>query len=182
VVNETERITRLINQVLDIEKIQSNLYEWQNKPFNLTDLASDTFKTFTPIFEEKGIKYSLNIHTQNVFVDGDSDKIMQVIINLLSNAIKFTNTEGGCVAVDIYSENNQAVIKIKDNGKGVPKEKHRMIFDRFTQINDLQTGKPTGSGLGLYISNSIIQQHKGQIDLVSAEGEGSVFYIKLPLL
>jgi Na+/proline symporter/nitrogen-specific signal transduction histidine kinase len=182
VVNETERITRLINQVLDIEKIQSNLYEWQNNPFDLGDLASETFKTFIPIFEEKGIKYTLNTLKQDIFVDGDKDKIMQVIINVLSNAIKFTNTEGGIVTLNISTENNQAVIKIVDNGKGILKEKHKMIFDRFTQINDLQTGKPTGSGLGLYISNSIIQHHKGQIDLVSDEGDGSIFYIKLPLM
>jgi Na+/proline symporter/nitrogen-specific signal transduction histidine kinase len=181
VVNETERITRLINQVLDIEKIQSNLYEWQNKVFNLNDLASETFKTFIPIFEEKGIKFQLSTHHQDVFIDGDKDKIMQVIINILSNAIKFTNTEGGIVALDIYTENNQAIIKILDNGKGIAKEKHKMIFDRFTQISDLHFGKPTGSGLGLYISNSIIQHHKGQIDLVSEEGKGSIFYIKLPL-
>lgn len=93
VVLETERITRLVNQVLDIEKMQSNIYEWKQLPFNLTELVERTYKGFIPVLEEKNIRHQLMLQ-QDILIKGDVDRITQVVVNLLSNAIKFTNTEG----------------------------------------------------------------------------------------
>jgi Na+/proline symporter/nitrogen-specific signal transduction histidine kinase len=181
VVDESERMTRLINQVLDIEKIQANLYKWKNETFNLTDLAHQTFKTFVPTFEEKNIERYVNFHGQSLFIKGDRDKVTQVLVNLLSNAVKFTRTEGGVVALEVYEEKGQVIVKVSDNGRGIPKEKQSLIFERFTQIHDPEMGKPTGSGLGLYISKTIVEHHKGTIGVTSKIGEGTHFWVKLPL-
>jgi signal transduction histidine kinase len=183
VVLETERITRLINQVLDIEKIQSNAYEWQNETFNLTALTSRTFKGFIPVLEEKNIDSTINIHEEQIiFMKGDVDRLTQVIVNLLSNAIKFTNTEGGYVGISLTTDNGYAVLKVEDNGNGIPEDKQSLIFDRFTQINDLKQGKPTGSGLGLFITKQIIDHHNGTILVESGADRGTLFIVKLPIL
>jgi Na+/proline symporter/nitrogen-specific signal transduction histidine kinase len=183
VVLETERITRLVNQVLDIEKIQFNAYEWQNERFNLTELTSRIYNSFIPALDEKNSDYALIIKPQQVvFMKGDIDRITQVIINLMSNAIKFANTEGGYVGISLSTENEYAVLKVEDNGNGIPEDKQTLIFDRFTQLSDPKQGKPTGSGLGLFITKQIIDHHKGTISVESKEGKGAVFIVNLPLL
>jgi Na+/proline symporter/nitrogen-specific signal transduction histidine kinase len=181
IVNETERITRLINQVLDIEKLESQRADWHVEQFNLTDLVVKTFKAFTPTFEEKRIERILDLHNQRITINGDRDKITQVIVNLISNAVKFTNTEGGLIVVELFRQNGKAVIKVADNGKGIPLDKQTLIFERFTQISDPQMGKPVGSGLGLYISKSIVEYHRGTIGVDSQQGEGTTFWVKLPI-
>jgi signal transduction histidine kinase len=182
IVLETERITRLINQVLDIEKIQFNAYEWKNEPFNLTDLTSRIYKGFHPVLDEKNIRHEFRVDTQHpVLIKGDADRINQVIVNLLSNALKFTNTEGGYLGINLTSENGYAVLKIQDNGNGIAEEKQSIIFDRFTQLNDPTQGKPTGSGLGLFITKQIITHHKGTIAVESEMGQGATFIVKLPM-
>jgi Na+/proline symporter/signal transduction histidine kinase len=182
IVLETERITRLINQVLDIEKIQFNAYEWKNEPFNLTDLTSRIYKSFHPVLDEKNIQHEFRVDaSQPVLIKGDEDRVNQVIVNLLSNAIKFTNTEGGYLGINLTSENGYAVLKIKDNGNGIAEDKQSLIFDRFTQLNDPTQGKPTGSGLGLFITKQIITHHKGTIAVESEIGKGTTFIVKVPM-
>lgn len=181
IVTETERTTRLINQVLDIEKLESSRADWRMEHINLSDLVSKTFKTFTPVFEEKEVKQTLNLPEYPIFISGDRDKITQVVVNLLSNAVKFTNTEGGLVALELYPQNGYAMIKIADNGRGIPPEKQNLIFERFTQISDPQMGKPVGSGLGLYISRSIIEHYGGSLQVESQVGNGATFLVRLPI-
>lgn len=182
VVLETERITRLVNQVLDIEKIHSNAYEWKKENCNLVELTNHTFKSFIPIFNEKNIQYQFkNDLEQPVYIIADSDRITQVIVNLVSNAIKFVHTEGGAISVSLELHNNYAMLKVKDNGKGIPADKLNFIFDRFTQVNDPTQGKPTGSGLGLFITKQIVEHHKGKIWVESKVGQGATFIVKLPL-
>ena len=180
VVLETERITRLVNQVLDIEKMQSNIYEWKQLPFNLTELVERTYKGFIPVLEEKNIRHQLMLQ-QNILIKGDVDRITQVVVNLLSNAIKFTNTEGGYLEISLLCVDNQAIIKIKDNGHGIAEDQQSLIFGRFTQINDPTQGKPTGSGLGLFITKQIVEHHKGTIAVESAVGKGATFIVTLPI-
>jgi Na+/proline symporter/signal transduction histidine kinase len=182
IVLETERITRLINQVLDIEKIQFNAYEWKNEPFNLTELTQRIYKSFQPDLKEKSIDSQLITDLEYpIILKGDTDRINQVIVNLVSNALKFTNTEGGYLGVSLTHENDDAVLKITDNGNGIAEEKQALIFDRFTQLNDPTQGKPTGSGLGLFITKQIIDHHRGTISVESEIGKGATFIVKLPI-
>lgn len=182
VVEETERITRLVNQVLDIEKIQSNAYEWQSTDINLTNLVSNAFLSFTPAMQERGIQHELLKPDSPIFINADSDRIMQVIVNLLSNALKFARTEGGQIWVQLYRHNNTAVLKVSDNGIGIAEDKQELIFARFTQINNPTMGKPTGSGLGLFITQQIVGHFGGQIRVESNVGEGATFIVELPLI
>ena len=181
VVLETERITRLINQVLDIEKLQSNAYTWKKDRIDLNELIKRTTIGFEPVFEERHISHLLEMPKENVYIYGDSDRITQVIVNLLSNAVKFTNTEGGIVDVTLTRENNKAIIKVLDNGKGIPPSKQAFIFERFTQIDDPTAGKPTGSGLGLFITKHIVEFHKGKIWVKRGEGDRTTFVVELPI-
>jgi signal transduction histidine kinase len=182
IVLETERITRLINQVLDIEKIQFNAYEWKNEPFNLTELTQRIYRGFKPDLEEKGIDSQLIADLENpIILRGDADRINQVIVNLVSNALKFTNTEGGYLNIHLTREEEFAVLKVTDNGNGIAEEKQALIFDRFTQLNDPTQGKPTGSGLGLFITKQIVDHHKGTISVESKMGKGATFVVKLPI-
>ncbi|MBL7818054.1 MAG: hypothetical protein JNL70_23795 [Saprospiraceae bacterium] len=182
VVEETERITRLVNQVLDIEKIQSNAYEWQYEDINLTDLVSKAYISFTPAMLEKGIQHELLKPETAVIVRGDSDRIMQVVVNLLSNALKFARTEGGQIWVQLFTTPSHAVLKVSDNGIGIASDKQELIFGRFTQINNPKMGKPQGSGLGLFITEQIVSHFDGTIRVESIVGEGATFIVELPLL
>jgi Na+/proline symporter/nitrogen-specific signal transduction histidine kinase len=189
VVLETERITRLINQVLDIERLQSNAYNWKMNRENLNDLIARAGKGIKPICIEKGIDCELIMPDFDIFVIADNDRITQVIVNLLSNAVKFTNTEvfnpenseGGYVGLELSREDDKAIIRVKDNGKGIAPDKQAMVFERFTQIDDPSAGKPTGSGLGLFISRRIIEHHKGRLYVESVPNEGATFIIELPI-
>jgi signal transduction histidine kinase len=178
---ESERMTRLINQVLDIEKIQSNAYDWRFEQIELSELVGRIYKGFIPTFEEKDIDFDFKIKNKPVIISGDSDRITQVVVNLISNAVKFTATEGGKIQVDLSRKNGSAILKIKDNGRGIPADKQKLIFERFTQIHDPSLGKPTGSGLGLFITKQIIEHHGGTIKVESKQNEGATFIVEFPI-
>ena len=182
IVSETERITRLVNQVLDIEKNESNSYQWRDETIDFTELAEKAYNGFLPIFSERKISHDFYRSNKNLFVKGDSDKLTQVIINLISNALKFTNTEGGMISVSLTQHQDKAMLCIRDNGMGIALEKQATIFERFTQINNATLGKPTGSGLGLFISKQIIDHHQGGIRIESILGEGATFIVELPIV
>jgi signal transduction histidine kinase len=132
--------------------------------------------------EEKGIDSQLITDLENpIILRGDADRINQVIVNLVSNALKFTNTEGGYLNIHLTREKEFAVLKVTDNGNGIVEEKQALIFDRFTQLNDPTQGKPTGSGLGLFITKQIVDHHQGTISVESKMGKGTTFVVKLPI-
>jgi Na+/proline symporter/nitrogen-specific signal transduction histidine kinase len=181
VVEETERITRLVNQVLDIEKFQSNTTNWRSENINFNDVVHKAYTGFTATFQEKSIKHNILMPENPIFLIGDSDKLMQVVVNILSNATKFARTEGGQIDIELTTHNNKAVLKVKDNGIGISKEKQEMIFERFTQINNAKMGKPQGSGLGLFITEQIVSHFGGNIRVESVVGEGATFIVALPI-
>jgi signal transduction histidine kinase len=118
---------------------------------------------------------------ENLSVIGDSDRLTQVIVNLLSNAVKFAHTEGGVIGVTLTHSAGIVIIRVQDNGKGIPDNKKEMVFERFTQIDDPNQGKPTGSGLGLFITKRIIEYHNGRIYVDTNQRIGAMFVIELPI-
>jgi signal transduction histidine kinase len=189
-VSETERITRLVNQVLDIEKLQSGKYEWNMEILDLSKLVKRTYDTILPVFDEQNIKHSLQMNDCPIRIEGDNDRLTQVLVNLISNAIKFCKkagigeplTEGvGNVNVLLYVVEKMAILKVSDNGIGIADDKQKIIFERFTQINNPQFGKPNGSGLGLFITRRIVESHNGKIYVESEVGKGATFVIELPI-
>jgi signal transduction histidine kinase len=104
-----------------------------------------------------------------------------VVVNLLSNALKFCSAEKGLVEIELVAKSSFVVLSIRDNGPGIPHTMLGHIFEKFTQLHSKELGKPQGTGLGLFITKSIVEQHKGQIRVESDMGKGALFEVKLPI-
>ncbi len=180
-VSESERIARLVNQVLDLKKIQADQVDYQFEELDLVELAKQALASLSSTLNQRAIHYQCNSSPKILKVKGDKDKLMQVLVNLLSNAVKFCDKENGKITIDIFSKNGKAILVVRDNGIGIPIEKQQSIFDRFTQVANQKLGKPTGSGLGLYITKSIVERHSGSISVSSVVEQGSSFLVELPL-
>lgn len=181
-VSESERISRLINQVLDIEKIESGAGLNQLEPLDLSHTVQLAVKGMQQQFSDKAVACLMQVPEYPVLIQGDRDKIIQVIVNLLSNALKFAPDTGGQVSISLQTDASEAVLKVTDNGPGIPKEALEFIFERFTQLQSPERGKPHGSGLGLFITKMIVTQHQGSITAGSEPGKHTCFEVRLPLL
>ena len=117
---------------------------------------------------------------ERVIIAGDHDRLIQVIINLLSNAVKFCPELDGEVTIRLQPSLNAWRIEVIDNGPGIAPDQHKLIFEKFHQVNDSHAGKPKGTGLGLPISQKIVEHHGGRIWVESAVGQGSTFIVELP--
>ncbi len=179
-VKETERLTRLINEVLDLAKIESGRADWLMENIDLTQVIKEAVASTSQLFREKSITIVEMVPTFPINVFADKDRIMQVAINLLSNAAKFSSSEKGTVTVRVYFKERQIRVEVADNGPGIHPDEQEKIFAKFKQITDLRNGKPNGTGLGLAICRRIIVYHNGNIWVESTPGEGSKFIFSLP--
>jgi Na+/proline symporter/nitrogen-specific signal transduction histidine kinase len=179
-VKETERLTRLINEVLDLAKIESGRADWFMESIDLTEVLREAVASTSQIFREKSITVVEMVPTWPITVFADRDRIMQVAINLLSNAAKFSPPDTGTVTVRLYFKDREVRVEVADNGPGIHPDEQVKIFEKFKQITDFRNGKPTGTGLGLAICRRIIEYHNGSIWVESAPGEGAKFVFSLP--
>jgi Na+/proline symporter/nitrogen-specific signal transduction histidine kinase len=179
IVSESERISRLINQVLDLEKTQSGAAEWKAEPVELEALIRQSCSGFKQLMEEKGIALDFTLPGRPVWVEASHDPLMQVFVNLLSNAVKFCQSPGGQICLSLEVRNGIAIACVRDNGRGIAPGDQELIFGQFTQLSHGNQGKPTGSGLGLYISKRIVERYGGRIRLESRPGEGAAFFVEL---
>lgn len=180
VVSEGERLTNLINDVLDLAKIESGRMEWNRKPVFMQDVISRAIASTSSLFDEKGLSLKKNVLPSLPLVNADEDKLIQVVINLLSNAVKFT--EKGKVVLEAYLDKGQIIVEIQDTGIGIAEEDKHKIFERFRQAGDTLTDKPKGTGLGLPICREIIEHHGGIIWMKSEPGVGSTFFFSIPVI
>ena len=181
IISETKRMERLINQVLDIEKMESGKLKMDLSPVQLNDIVRDAVNTLRQIARDKGIKISLSLSPALPFVKGNKDRLMQVVINLVSNAIKFCDMKQGTIQISTEKRNGAARLKVCDNGRGVPSESQKLIFEAFYQGKAQNLKKSEGSGLGLAICKSIIEKHHGKIWVESGEKRGSIFTFSIPV-
>jgi len=179
-VKETERLTRLINEVLDLAKIESGRADWHMENIDLTEVLKEAVASTSQLFHEKSVAIVELIPTFPIRVFADRDRIIQVVINLLSNAAKFSPPEKGQVTVRLYFKEREIRVEVADNGPGIHPDEQVKIFEKFKQITDLRNGKPKGTGLGLAICRRIIEYHNGAIWVESSPGEGSKFIFSLP--
>ncbi len=180
VVKESERLTRLINQILDMAKIEAETAEWVPEQIDLRELIEEGFVSTDQLFIERSVKLNKELPSEPVLVKVDRDRLVQVVINLLSNAVKFCEKKTGLVKVRLLSEDGAARVEVTDNGPGIPLVEQEKIFDKFHQIKDRTKGKPMGSGLGLTICQHIIERHGGKIWVESRENQGASFIFTLP--
>ncbi|MEO6351835.1 MAG: sensor histidine kinase [Burkholderiaceae bacterium] len=181
VIKESERLTRLINDVLDLAKIGSGSAEWDAVPLDLRQVINDAINTISQLLQEKGIDLTLELPSHQAPIVADHDRLIQVMLNLLSNAVKFCDQAQGRIRVSLAALGDQWQVTVSDNGPGVREQDQELIFDRFRQGGDTLTGKPQGTGLGLPISREIIHHFGGRLWVQSQPGEGANFMFTLPL-
>ncbi len=172
------RLSKLINELLDVSRIQESKLEFNIEHFNLNELVNDTIQDIR--YSNSG--YVININQDNEFyVNADKDRIGQVLINFIANAIKYSP---GKNVVDIFiseTDDKQVAVSVKDYGIGIDKKDQKKIFDRFYRVDGNNEKTYQGFGIGLFIVNDIILRHNGSIQVESEKGIGSVFTFKLPL-
>ncbi|MBS1140650.1 MAG: ATP-binding region, ATPase-like:Histidine kinase N-terminal [Proteobacteria bacterium] len=181
IVGEAERLTRLINQILDMAKLESGRAEWTTGEVDLGETARESMDSVGQLFREKGVLLEGDIPASGPIVLADRDRLMQVLINLLSNAVKFVPGELGCVQVKVGLDGSLVRVEVRDNGPGLTPEECDVIFEKFRQGGNTLTGKPKGTGLGLPISRQIIEYFGGKLWVESHPGEGANFIFTVPL-
>jgi len=179
IVSETERLTRLVNQVLDLAKIESGNAEWHNTDVDMRPLLSRAVETTAEMFRERQCEVELQLPPQVRALRADPDRLLQVVLNLLSNAAKFVPVPGGKVVVSLTGDDAGLTVRVQDNGPGVPSEQQGLIFERFRQGGD-GISRPQGTGLGLPISRQIVEHFGGRLWLESSAGQGASFLFHLP--
>lgn len=180
IVSETERLSRLVNQVLDMAKIESGNAEWHVEPVDMCALVRQAVVATAAMFHERQIAVEVNLPEQAPRVMADNDHLMQVMLNLLSNAAKFVPVVGGRVGVSLSCDDTRVVVAIQDNGPGVTAEQQSLVFERFRQGGEA-SNRPQGTGLGLPISRQIVEHFGGRLWLESSPPDGARFLFSLPL-
>lgn len=177
---ESERLTRLINDILTLSEIENKDAALYFEKINITELMKDIEKIIEPAAKFKNISMEFKLDDEDIFVNGDSDKFKQMIINLVDNAVKYTN-ENGWVKVSLTKNDKIAVIKVSDNGIGIDEKYIPRIFERFYRVDKARSRKIGGTGLGLAIVKHTVILMNGTIDVKSKLGQGSTFTVNLPL-
>lgn len=178
----TERLVRLINNVLDVEKIESHSMNYYQVVQPLLPLVEQSLKATQSYADQYQVQFSL-LHDplENLYVCVDSDRLIQVMVNLLSNAAKFSLPGGAVVTVRMQRLGTSIRVSVTDSGSGISENFRSRIFQRFAQADSSDRRQKGGTGLGLNICKSIVEAHKGSISFVSEPGEGATFYFDLPL-
>lgn len=178
VVKEGERLTALINDVLDISKMESGKVEWRMQALRPVELVERAAAACAGLFPENGpVRLVVEVDDALPDIHGDADRLMQVLVNLLSNAAKFTSA--GTVTVRAVQVTGGVELSVADTGDGIDPSLHESIFERFSQAGDTLTDRPRGTGLGLPICQQIARAHGSQVVVDSAPGEGSRFHLVL---
>jgi two-component system sensor histidine kinase VicK len=176
-VSNAGRLARLVNDILDLERIESGKAQRVQQVCDAGDLMKQAADLVRVTAEAQGI--SLSIHPASAQVQGDPDRIMQVLLNLLSNAIKFS-PRSSSISLSAKPEAREVTFRVEDHGRGIPASKLATIFDKFQQVDASDSRDKGGTGLGLAICRSIVAQHGGRIWVESIPGQGSTFVFTLP--
>jgi signal transduction histidine kinase len=177
ITKETERLTRLINQVLDLSRIESGRAEWHESSVDMREVVADTVTGMSQVFEERNIRVQLSLPHDVRSVRADVDRMIQVMLNLLSNAAKFCQ---GRIEIALSEQGGAVRVDVRDNGPGIDPADQKVVFDKFRQARDSLAAKPQGSGLGLHISRQIVEHFGGRMWVESAPGQGACFSFTLP--
>ena len=174
------RLLRLVNNLIDITKIDTGYYELQLANYNIVSIVEDITISVAEYIENKGIELIFDTEVEEEIIACDPDKIERIMLNLLSNAVKYTKSDGR-IEVYLGIKGEQVFVSVKDDGEGIDKDKVNLVFDRFTQVDDTLARRYEGSGIGLSLVKSLIEMHGGTIDVTSQIGLGTKFTFYLPV-
>ncbi len=180
---ESDRLTRLINDILDLTKIEAGKLTWHIEQLTLEDIIRTSVNAIHSLADNKSLNVSLQLPKGLPAFFGDRDRLVQVLTNLLSNAIKFT-PQGGTISIVARRDESprpQLVVSVSDTGVGIPEQDLELIFEKFGRSGDVLTSHTEGTGLGLSITRQIVEYHGGTIRAASTVGSGSTFTFTLPL-
>jgi Na+/proline symporter/nitrogen-specific signal transduction histidine kinase len=180
IVKETERLTRLINQTLDMAKIESGQAEWHPAELDVREVVLEAVDATSQLFRERGVAVVRPAPRPLPRVTADRDRLMQVLLNLLSNAVRHAPPEHGRVEIRLGAEDGTLRVEVQDNGPGIAPADQEKIFVRFRQLGDTLAGRPRGTGLGLAISRRIVEHFGGRLWVESDLGRGATFCLVLP--
>ncbi|MGZ5127886.1 MAG: ATP-binding protein, partial [Burkholderiales bacterium] len=179
VVSEGERLTKLIDDVLDLAKIEAGKFTWNMSSVSMSDVLDRATAATASLFETRKLKLIRTVEPELPTVTGDQDRLIQVVINLISNAVKFT--DAGAITCAARRDGDELVISVIDSGIGIAPADQPKVFEKFKQVGDTLTDKPKGTGLGLPICKEIVEYHGGHIWVESEPGKGSTFSFTLPI-
>ena len=180
IVRESERLTRLINEVLDMARLESGQLVLNLETTDLREVIQDATDSVYQLYQDRDMNLDCSLPDEILESCIDRDRIQQVVINMLSNAAKFCEPGSGEIQLSIEADGNWLKVRVADNGPGISAENQQRVFERFQQVSDQQQGKPKGTGLGLAISKLIIEQHQGSISVESDGHSGTCFSFRLP--
>jgi PAS domain S-box-containing protein len=178
-VTNTDRLVRLINDILDVERIDAGRADFNLAPVRAAELIRQSLQVVGGVAEEAGVKIRLEVDGAPIVL-ADGDRIVQTLTNLIGNAIKFSE-RGGTIAVGVTSDLDHALFTVRDSGRGIPAGELDSIFDRFNQVDASDAREKGGTGLGLAIARGIVEHHGGQIWAESVAGQGATFRFTLSL-
>ena len=178
--HECAHLAALVGDFLDVSKIEAGKMEMRKEPLSLDELVTRTVAAFKTVADEKALIIDTDLPTDLPPVEGDAERLGQVLANLVSNALKFCE-DGGTIMVRARVEGPELVVSVKDRGIGIPKKAQAQLFDRFYQADSSGTRERGGTGLGLHISRQIVEAHGGRIWVESRLGRGSTFSFAIPI-
>jgi signal transduction histidine kinase len=180
IVKETQRLTRLINQMLDMAKIEAGA-EWHASEIDVREVIQESVEATSQLFRDRRVELAVRLPPEAPCVRVDRDRLVQVLLNLLSNAVKFCPPGRGRVEVRLAASEDLLRVDVQDNGPGISPADHEAIFEKFRQAGGAPAGRPPGTGLGLPISRRIIERFGGRLFVQSELGKGATFTFVLPL-
>ena len=181
IVSESERLTRLINQILDLAKMEAGNMDWEMSEVDAGEVIKEAVAAASGLVSEKNVDLDLSLPEEMLKVYADRDRLIQVIVNLLSNAVKFCDGTNAHIQISANSGDEGVLVSVRDNGPGVPAGSEKIIFEKFQQAGRALAGKPKGTGLGLPISRQIVEHFGGRIWFEAGRPSGSNFLFTLPL-
>lgn len=181
VMEETSRLTKLTNDIVDLSRAQTSNLTLEETEFNINELIRDSIEKLEPRFKEKDISVDIVFFEKDTIVKADEDKIRRVFHNLVDNALKFTDVSGNIKIETALKNNNKITVSVKDNGKGISEEDQKYVFDRFYKADASRGEDKKGGGLGLSIAKQFILAHGENICVKSEESKGTEFIFTLKL-
>ena len=177
---ESERLTSLINNILDFSRIESGKKEYNFRETNVADLVRDTLESYRFEIEQNGFKFEQKIDSDVPPLMVDREAIARSLLNLVNNALKYSPNEK-YLGVNLYRDNGAVNLEVVDHGIGIAPKEQSKIFEKFYRVGDPLVHNTKGSGLGLSLVSHIVQAHGGEVAVESQPGHGSKFIISLPM-